>query len=832
VKKPPKKKSNSVESFSRFNAFVILALWTLSITQPLLNALGDAATFFVAHDANKLHIFGFVLLLVFIGPMILIGTSFIAGKMNKKLGLIAHLLITGILASGFFLVLFNNILQTVPTISVVLSVVLGTIVATFLARIDNIPGLGAFSGLLAIACSVLFLFFTPVSSIGTASKKADFTKVDFAAEMPVVLLVFDEFSPIALLDKDNQIDPVRFPNIAKLAGQSSWFPNTMATHNFTYKAVPGILTGKLPPAENLPPTQANYKNNLFTLLGEQYEFNVVDLLTTLCPQDYCPDEQGINTFKVQPFMSDIEIVLKHIYYPKTWAEEYLPALNEGWKDFSSKKPEIVESNIPDPIKFAQVKSEGLFFADDIEMFQSFLDNIKPGKQTLDYIYLVFPHTPWEYLPDGRTYGGLPITHNWDSEATVEEVYHRYLLQLGVVDTMIGDLVDRLNSVNKYDDALIIVTADHGLNFKAGISSRNLVNPAVLHVPLLIKKPHQKVGQVNEKFVSNIDIVPTIADILGIKIPWSDDGNSVFDDSFPERSDMKMYTSPTKMTTFARNDIVNFDAVPHRIKKFGERSSLDTLSNAGTHGQLLGRTTDNLDDLLSYFDTAPTIEANFEDFLNVDLSANRLPVIFKGKVTLPEASEDSFSVAIALNGEISTTALTQGTGKGRSFKAILPPAKIQNGSNRIDAYLIRENSLNQTELIKIPNKSYSIISESDGSVFIENEAGERFQVTNEKVVVSFKARRQDRDKLIEFSGWAVDGVEKVPPSIFVMFYKDNFARTVNVDRLTPDLAKAFNAEEALAKSGFAYIVSSEVITNPEDVQLYAIFPEGFAAALPE
>jgi len=70
--------------------------------------------------------------------------------------------------------------------------------------------------------------------------------------------------------------------------------------------------------------------------------------------------------------------------------------------------------------------------------------------------------------------------------------------------------------------MIIITADHGREFKTNTEDRilNYKDIDLLHVPLFIKLPNQERGEINKNLVSNIDIVPTIADVLGIDLDWN------------------------------------------------------------------------------------------------------------------------------------------------------------------------------------------------------------------------------------------------------------------------------------------------------------------------
>ena len=79
----------------------------------------------------------------------------------------------------------------------------------------------------------------------------------------------------------------------------------------------------------------------------------------------------------------------------------------------------------------------------------------------------------------------------------------------------------------YDKTLFVVTADHGMSFKPGEFGRRQATNGnvdqVLWVPLFIKAPGQDEGQVNERNWEHVDLVPTVADMLGIKVPWEMDG---------------------------------------------------------------------------------------------------------------------------------------------------------------------------------------------------------------------------------------------------------------------------------------------------------------------
>ena len=106
---------------------------------------------------------------------------------------------------------------------------------------------------------------------------------------------------------------------------------------------------------------------------------------------------------------------------------------------------------------------------------------------------------------------------------------RFLLQLQYTDKLLGGLLDKLRAEGLYDDSLIVVAADHGVSFRAGDQRRDATetNAAdILSVPLFVKLPGQREGEVDEAAARTVDVVPTIADAIGAEIPWEVDGESL------------------------------------------------------------------------------------------------------------------------------------------------------------------------------------------------------------------------------------------------------------------------------------------------------------------
>ena len=179
-----------------------------------------------------------------------------------------------------------------------------------------------------------------------------------------------------------------------------------------------------------------------------------------------------------------------------------------------------------------------------ERFRSLMDSLDDDPdedEALYFLHMLLPHVPYQYLPSGAVYpppvpeiSVIPQEDARRSEAApVETGRQRHLLQLAYVDSLIGDLVQELKAQGIYDDALVVLTADHGISFEPGGAIRGIEGQSltpelaadVAWVPLFVKEPGQTDGVVSDANVLTVDVVPTIADVLDIDIPYPVDGRS-------------------------------------------------------------------------------------------------------------------------------------------------------------------------------------------------------------------------------------------------------------------------------------------------------------------
>jgi hypothetical protein len=186
----------------------------------------------------------------------------------------------------------------------------------------------------------------------------------------------------------------------------------------------------------------------------------------------------------------------------------------------------------------------------------------------------------------------------DDDWSVAQALQQHLLQVVATDAWLGALVDQLRSLGLYDEALLVVMADHGASFWPGESLRwlaELSHPEdILRVPFFVKAPGQRRGGPSDVELLTIDTLPTIASLLAAPLPWPVAGCAANDEG------CRREREATRARVFDRNDAevaVASDlplgqASAERVRSlFGP--GLGGLHVWGPHARLIGRSSDEL-----------------------------------------------------------------------------------------------------------------------------------------------------------------------------------------------------------------------------------------------
>ena len=113
---------------------------------------------------------------------------------------------------------------------------------------------------------------------------------------------------------------------------------------------------------------------------------------------------------------------------------------------------------------------------------------------------------------------------------MRQIRATYYGLISMVDYYVGELIGFLKDTHKYENTLIVLTSDHGellgdqwLFGKRGYIDSGYKIPLILRVPEQLKQTR---GHVSDVFTESIDVMPTILDWLGVKIPRQCDGHSL------------------------------------------------------------------------------------------------------------------------------------------------------------------------------------------------------------------------------------------------------------------------------------------------------------------
>jgi hypothetical protein len=164
-----------------------------------------------------------------------------------------------------------------------------------------------------------------------------------------------------------------------------------------------------------------------------------------------------------------------------------------------------------------------------------------------WLYYMEPHSiynpgkPFRPLPDGITperenllrtitfltlgdIGSLILT-----PPDVQGLLSLYDGEIAEVDQLIGEVMEELENHGLTDRTLIVLLADHGEEFNdhGGFTHGGNLYQETIHVPLIFSGPPVvEPGRVVETRVPLLDLLPTLADVVGAPIPNEARGRSL------------------------------------------------------------------------------------------------------------------------------------------------------------------------------------------------------------------------------------------------------------------------------------------------------------------
>jgi hypothetical protein len=718
----------------------LAVLCGFALAEPLLDILGRNPEFFSVRRSTSTQIVLFALAVTLLPPIALLAAELLVRVFNRAASDALHL----VFVAGLLAVIVLHVLTSDSSLSGVGALVIAAVAGALGALLyRQAPPVGSFLTVLTPAPLIflaLFLFSSDASKL-VFVKNPHVQSQRVRSTTPVVLVVFDEFAPVSLMNRDEKVDAQRYPNFAALAHDSTWYRSATTVQWLTEQAVPAVLTGILPVEKGKPlPIYADHPRNVFTLLGRSYRVRAVESITQLCPTRICHEVRRASPAAVsdttRSLASDAGIVYLHLVLPEPYSE-HIPDISDSWGNFGQKE----KREQAEPAGNGTIQPCGRNICRFASLFS------RDRRPTLYVLHSLLPHVPYLYLRSGRRYGiEAPLLrgikrNRWYRPWPALQAYQRFLLQVEYTDRALGLLMRRLKEKGIYDRALMIVVADHGVSMRAG-QPRRKPTPGNLQdigfVPLFVKLPHQHTGRIDDGFAETIDVVPTIAHVLGVKIPWHVDGRSLVGRTLARDGTVDVRLGNGKDVTRRLSALrrLRSQALREQLATFGATPS--SLYRIGPNQDLLGRPISGLSvepsaKLRVHLDSSELLRI-------VDRDTDLLPTRIQGMVSGTGGRD--VDLAVAVNGRVAAVTRTNQLEGQTYFSAMVPESALQNGSNDVQILVVHGNRFEQ-----LPGSSETttlvgnVIKSSDGVAIPVRKGALRGQVQFLK------------GPLYGFSGWA-------------------------------------------------------------------------------
>lgn len=266
------------------------------------------------------------------------------------------------------------------------------------------------------------------------------------------------------------------PNFDALAAEGIRYTQFYAAGQRSIEGVQTTLTG-IPALKGLPRLDAGIGISNFTRIGTIAQNNGYETLFT--------QSSNRDSFKISGITAAA-----------------------GFNQFYGKEDTPLIGDYPDP----EEATFGWDY-DSLMFFKTKLDGLK--QPFLAYTFTGTTHEP--YADPGKKFHVNP--HDAQGEAG-------FLNTLHYADWSLGQFINAAKKEPWFDNTIFIFTADHANNLQDGPFLKRFHTPMLIYAPKIFKPREDKT------ITSQLDIMPTIIDLLGFDTEYTSVGESVFNKKSP------------------------------------------------------------------------------------------------------------------------------------------------------------------------------------------------------------------------------------------------------------------------------------------------------------
>ncbi len=669
----------------------LAAVGAFALAQPVLDLLGRNPEFFIARGFTAIDVLLFPAVLLLLPALLSLPVLALRWIGPRTAG-IGHAIVIGALFSLFvanaWVAVFGS--DTPPVTFGAVVVGAGIIFACAFLAFPPVQKGTIYAAWAVPLFAAWFLFMTPSGDVALA-RSGDLPETgEIQNPVPIVLLVFDEFPVATMIDSGGNLLTDLFPNFAELANDGVWYRNAVGVRQQTEEALPSILSG-VGADEGSIPISSDHPLNLFTLFSDAYDIAAVETVTNLCPDFACTNSSR----RIDPWPKrwaglgvDSAVVYGHLTTPREVSDD-LPPIDQTWGNFTT--GERSSFDIIDRF-LANVDDDRRLEVDRLlDTFE--FDGAEPA---LRFGHFLYPHHPWEVTADGHRTGAGSSPGGqgmgWVNDAwLVGQGYQRHILQTQYADTVVGAVIDRLREEGVYDEALVMVVADHGITIGPGVDNQRLISEdtigTIAAVPLFVKYPvgqdGVEPGTIDDARAETVDILPTIGDVTRTDVPWGMEGLSLLD---PERSER------TESVMVGREGPVSIGVSGE--EKLAAAGLKETWFPGGNPWLLtppgwqewLGRP---LSDAAAADDEEGVmLTVRQQDLLDdVPSEPDLLPVFLSGTLTLDREATGQEIVVASVDGVVrAVTRVFEPDGPSARYEVMIPPELLHSGENDVVLWL--------------------------------------------------------------------------------------------------------------------------------------------------
>ncbi|GMV94610.1 MAG: hypothetical protein AMXMBFR82_43880 [Candidatus Hydrogenedentota bacterium] len=409
------------------------------------------------------------------------------------------------------------------------------------------------------------------------------------------------------------------PALDRLRNEGVRFPNSYSLAPWTVPAMYGMFSSSYPASLTIGADRETWRRDITLYRFSTKEPTLAERL----------EATGYYTaaFVGNPVLDDPDGLLRgmqhSIVYP-AHTPVYrgpllgLPTLREALRNVA---PDLVPLRQADTVRI------------QTEQALAFLDRHRQAPFFL-WVHFIDPHTPYDPPDEYRTMDGpwslfSPQAPYWPSpqlqddgsievaEEDVPYVRHLYEGEIQYMDRHVDGILNALDGIGLADNTIVCFSADHGEEFwdHGRYGHGQSVYNELIRVPLLFRGPGIGAGVDVEAPVSGLDLMPTFAELLGIKSTgWR--GTSLV-------ADMKGSPSP-RPPVFSRG--TNRYAWPDTFEAV-VRGNYKLIQNSRTESYLLF-------DLLT--DTGETVDISGE---NPEIASELLRALAEWRTALSSSVAD-------------------------------------------------------------------------------------------------------------------------------------------------------------------------------------------------